>query len=177
MFASPPTSLAKNSNADNDSATPSLRCFLRELAAALNSTLAADGHPTESVLSRLKTTKQLAAEWGCSTRTVRRKAEKAGGRKIDGRRWVFRGEHMTTPDRDSEAQLRALTRRLFGKDRGQDVDLGQPVDRPHHVVASEGGNPTPPVQFSWNDYVRQLCRDMFSPETAATDPVKIAANP
>lgn len=54
---------------------------------ALNRALSAGGHREPVDLSALKTTKQLAAEWGCDARTVRRKAETAGGRKVHG--WIF----------------------------------------------------------------------------------------
>lgn len=54
---------------------------------ALNRSLSAAGHRERVDLSALKTTKQLAAEWGCDARTVRRKAEVAGGRKVHG--WIF----------------------------------------------------------------------------------------
>ncbi|AFM19467.1 hypothetical protein Mycch_4769 [Mycolicibacterium chubuense NBB4] len=54
---------------------------------ALNRCLSAGGHRERVDLSALKTTKQLAAEWGCDARTVRRKAETAGGRKVNG--WIF----------------------------------------------------------------------------------------
>jgi hypothetical protein len=54
---------------------------------ALNRELSAGGHRDRVDLSALKTTEQLAAEWGCTTRTVRRKAEAAGGRKVNG--WIF----------------------------------------------------------------------------------------
>ena len=64
---------------------------LRELPDALNRALFADEQPSVPVLPRLKTTKELAAEWKCSPMTVRRKAEAAGGRKIDGR-WIFEGD-------------------------------------------------------------------------------------
>lgn len=53
----------------------------------LNRRLSADGHPGRVDLSALKTTEQLAAEWGCTPRTVRRKAEATGGRKVNG--WIF----------------------------------------------------------------------------------------
>lgn len=55
--------------------------------AALNRRLSADGQPKRVDLSALKTTEQLASEWGCTARTVRRKAEAAGGRKVNG--WIF----------------------------------------------------------------------------------------
>ncbi|SLE60961.1 Uncharacterised protein [Mycobacteroides abscessus subsp. massiliense] len=54
---------------------------------ALNRSLSAGGHREPVDLSALKTTKQLAAEWGCDARTVRRKAETAGARKVNG--WIF----------------------------------------------------------------------------------------
>ncbi|ODR06424.1 hypothetical protein BHQ21_11585 [Mycobacterium sherrisii] len=54
---------------------------------ALNRSLSAGGHRERVDLSALKTTKQLAAEWGCDARTVRRKAAAAGGRKVHG--WIF----------------------------------------------------------------------------------------
>jgi hypothetical protein len=58
-----------------------------EVLAALNRALSAGGHRERGDLSALKTTKQLAAEWGCTPRTVTRKAEAAGGRKVNG--WIF----------------------------------------------------------------------------------------
>ena len=54
---------------------------------ALNRSLSAGGRVEGVDLSRLKTTKQLAAEWRCTARTVRRKAKAAGGRKVNG--WIF----------------------------------------------------------------------------------------
>lgn len=54
---------------------------------ALNRHLSAGGRPNRADLSALKTTKQLAAEWNCNPRTVRRKAEAAGARKVNG--WIF----------------------------------------------------------------------------------------
>ena len=54
---------------------------------ALNRSLSAGGHREGVDLSALKTTEQLAAEWGCHARTVRRKAEAAGARKVNG--WIF----------------------------------------------------------------------------------------
>lgn len=54
---------------------------------ALNRALSAGGHSERVDLSALKTTEQLAAEWGCTARTVRRKAEAAGARKVNG--WIF----------------------------------------------------------------------------------------
>lgn len=54
---------------------------------ALNRTLSAGGHRERVDLSALKTTEQLATEWGCTARTVRRKAEAAGARKVNG--WIF----------------------------------------------------------------------------------------
>ncbi|MFA1705520.1 hypothetical protein ACDT10_21720 [Mycobacterium intracellulare] len=53
----------------------------------LISTLSAGGHRGRGDLSALKTTEQLADEWGCHARTVRRKAKAAGGRKVNG--WIF----------------------------------------------------------------------------------------
>lgn len=61
---------------------------LRELEAALNCAMSAREHRERRDLSTLRTTKQLAAEWRCTTRTVRRKAEAAGGQLIAGR-WIF----------------------------------------------------------------------------------------
>lgn len=61
---------------------------LHQLLAALNSALSVCGQPAPPDVSRLKTTKQLATEWGCTARTVRRKAAAAGGRKIHNR-WIF----------------------------------------------------------------------------------------
>ncbi|MFZ0715920.1 hypothetical protein [Mycobacterium sp.] len=55
--------------------------------AALNRRLSVDGQPERANLSVLKTTEQLASEWGCHARTIRRKAEAAGGRKVNG--WIF----------------------------------------------------------------------------------------
>lgn len=57
------------------------------LHAALIRRLSAGGQAERVDLSGLKTTKQLAAEWRCHARTVRRKAEAAGGRKVNG--WIF----------------------------------------------------------------------------------------
>jgi hypothetical protein len=54
---------------------------------ALNRRLSAGGHRDRVDLSALKTTEQLAGELGCHPRTVRRKAEAAGGRKVNG--WIF----------------------------------------------------------------------------------------
>ncbi|BBY67561.1 hypothetical protein [Mycolicibacterium helvum] len=54
---------------------------------ALNRRLSAGGHRDRVDLSALKTSKQLAAEWGCTPRTVTRKAEAAGARKVNG--WIF----------------------------------------------------------------------------------------
>ena len=54
---------------------------------ALNRSLSVSGHRERVDLSTLKTAEQLAAEWGCTPRTVRRKAEAAGGRKVNG--WIF----------------------------------------------------------------------------------------
>lgn len=61
---------------------------LREVSEALTSALFADEQPTAPVLSNLKSTKELAAEWNCTPTTVRRRAAAAGGRKINGR-WIF----------------------------------------------------------------------------------------
>lgn len=61
---------------------------MREALDAINSALSVDGRAAVPVLSRLKTTEQLAAEWGCRPRTVRRKAAAAGAKKI-GRQWLF----------------------------------------------------------------------------------------
>lgn len=64
---------------------------LRDLDAALNCALSADGHetlPTTPDPSRWKTTEQLAAESGCTARTVRRRAAAAGAVKIGGQ-WIF----------------------------------------------------------------------------------------
>jgi hypothetical protein len=58
-----------------------------KLLAALNRRLSVDGQPKRGDLSALKTTDQLASEWACHPRTVRRKAEAAGGRKVNG--WIF----------------------------------------------------------------------------------------
>lgn len=58
-----------------------------KLLHALNRRLSAGGHLDRGDLSALKTTEQLASEWGCTARTVRRKAEAAGGRKVNG--WIF----------------------------------------------------------------------------------------
>lgn len=63
--------------------------WLRDLEAALNRELSAGGnqpHPDRPVW---KTTKQLAAEWGCTTRTVRNRARAAGGELVAGR-WLIR---------------------------------------------------------------------------------------
>lgn len=57
------------------------------LHTALIRRLSAGGHPERVGLSALKTTEQLATEWGCHARTVRRKAEAAGARKVNG--WIF----------------------------------------------------------------------------------------
>lgn len=54
---------------------------------ALNRRLSVGGHRDRVDLSALKTTEQLASEWGCTARTVRRKAEAADGRKVNG--WIF----------------------------------------------------------------------------------------
>lgn len=59
----------------------------RLLLVALNRRLSAGGRRDRVDLSALKTTAQLAAEWGVTARTVRRKAEAAGARKING--WIF----------------------------------------------------------------------------------------
>ena len=65
----------------------------RELLDALNCALLADEHPVTPVLSRLKSTAELAGQWNCHPTTVRRKAQNAGGRKI-GNRWVFHEEDV-----------------------------------------------------------------------------------
>jgi hypothetical protein len=62
---------------------------LRDVHAALQRELSAAGQPDTPVLSRLKTTEQLAAEWGCSARTVRRRAAATGARKLPSGHWVF----------------------------------------------------------------------------------------
>jgi hypothetical protein len=72
---------------------------------------------------------------------------------------------MTTPDTDSEAQLHALTRRLFGKDREQDVDLGQPQPKNTNHVPSEGANPDPPP-ITPEAVMRDFVRRMFDPDYA-----------
>lgn len=54
---------------------------------AVNLHLSRIGHQTGAMpveLSRLKTQEEAAAEMGCSTRTVRRKAEALGWRKFNG---------------------------------------------------------------------------------------------
>lgn len=58
-----------------------------KVLAALNRHLSAGGRRDRGDLSGLKTTGQLAAEWSCTPRTVRRKAEAAGARKVNG--WIF----------------------------------------------------------------------------------------
>lgn len=61
---------------------------LLETHAALLSALSDHGHQTSTRTAQFKTTRQLAAEWGCTTRTVRRKAHAAGGHKIGGH-WLL----------------------------------------------------------------------------------------
>jgi hypothetical protein len=61
---------------------------LRDLLGALNRELSAAGNPTPPNTPAWKTTTDLAAEWGCTTRTVRNKAKAAGGQLIAGR-WIF----------------------------------------------------------------------------------------
>lgn len=61
---------------------------LRELHAALNRELSAGGKPAHTDSPAWKTTKQLATEWGCTSRTVRNRAQAAGGQLIAGR-WIF----------------------------------------------------------------------------------------
>jgi hypothetical protein len=61
---------------------------LRDLLDALNSELSAGGNPTPPNAPAWKTTKQLAAEQGCTPRTVRNKAAAAGGQLVGGR-WIF----------------------------------------------------------------------------------------
>jgi hypothetical protein len=70
---------------------------LHDLAAALTSALSAPGQASGTTTpdpSRWKTTDQLATEWGCTSRTVRRSAAAAGGRKIHDR-WVFEDQEQT----------------------------------------------------------------------------------
>jgi hypothetical protein len=61
---------------------------LRDLLDALNRELSAGGNPIPPDAPAWKTTKQLAAQWGCTPKTVRNKAKAAGGRKFNGR-WIF----------------------------------------------------------------------------------------
>jgi hypothetical protein len=61
---------------------------LRDLLDALNRELSAGGNPKPPDAPAWKTTKELAAEWGCVPRTVRNKAEAAGGKLIGGR-WLI----------------------------------------------------------------------------------------
>ena len=61
---------------------------LRDTLAAVNRELSVCGQSAAPVLSRLKTTEQLAAEWNCTPRTVRRRAAVSGARKIHGL-WIF----------------------------------------------------------------------------------------
>lgn len=60
---------------------------MQETLDAANRYLSKVGHPageTSVELSRLKTQRQLADEFGCCTRTVRRRAEALGWRKFNG---------------------------------------------------------------------------------------------
>lgn len=64
---------------------------LLEVHHALQQEMTARGHETSPAVvdpSRWKTTDQLAAQWHCSPRTVRRRAAAAGARKIHNR-WLF----------------------------------------------------------------------------------------
>lgn len=64
---------------------------LRNLETALGQAMSANGpppRPTTLDSSRLKTTADLAAEWQCTTRTVRRRAAASGAEKVGGR-WLF----------------------------------------------------------------------------------------
>ncbi|WP_155771488.1 hypothetical protein [Mycobacterium asiaticum] len=61
---------------------------LRDLLDALNCELSAEGNPAPPDAPAWKTTKELAAEWGCTPRTVRNKAAAAGGKLVAGR-YIF----------------------------------------------------------------------------------------
>lgn len=61
---------------------------LRELLDALNRELSAGGSPAPPDAPPWRTTKELAAEWGCTPRTVRNKAKAAGGKLIGGRWFI-----------------------------------------------------------------------------------------
>lgn len=61
---------------------------LRETLNALNRELSARGNPAPPDSATWKTTKQLAAQWGCTPRTVRNRAAAAGGQFVGGR-WIF----------------------------------------------------------------------------------------
>lgn len=62
--------------------------WMRDLHDTLDRAVCADKQPPQPVLQRLKTTTELAREWGCHPMTVRRRAKAAGARKI-GAQWIF----------------------------------------------------------------------------------------